>query len=96
MTSTRAGADEDLDDLERLLAVVGLRDEQVLELDPQLARVLRVERVFGVDERGHAAGLLRLRDDLQRQRRLARRFRPEDLDDAAARARRRCRAHSRG
>ena len=41
--------------------------------------------MFGVDERRHAAELLRLGDDLQRQRRLARRLRPEDLDDAAAR-----------
>ena len=80
-----AGADEHLDDLERLLAVVGLRDEEVVEVDAELLRVLRVERVLGVDERRHAAELLRLRDDLQRQRRLARRLRPEDLDDAAAR-----------
>ena len=78
-------ADEDFDDLERLLAVVGLRDEQVVEIDAQLLRVGRVERVLGVDERRHAAQLLRFGDDLQRQRRLARRLGPEDLDDAAAR-----------
>jgi hypothetical protein len=41
--------------------------------------------MFGIDEGGHAAELLRLRDDLQRQRGLARRLRAEDLDDAAAR-----------
>jgi hypothetical protein len=40
--------------------------------------------MLGVDEGRHAALLLRLRDDLQRERRLARRLRPEDLDDAAA------------
>ena len=38
-----------------------------------------------VDERRHAAKLLRFRNDLQRQRRLARRLGAEDLDDAAAR-----------
>ena len=84
MTSTPPERTSDFDDFERLLAVVGLRDEQVLELDAELARVLRVERVFGIDERRHAAGLLRLRDDLERQRRLARRFRAEHFDDAAA------------
>ena len=56
-TSTPSGADEHLDDLERLLAVVGLRDEQVVEIDAELLRVLRVERVLGVDERRHAAEL---------------------------------------
>src|SRR5262245_12716424 len=41
--------------------------------------------MLGVDERGCAALLLNLRDDLQRQRRLARRLGPVDLDDSAAR-----------
>ena len=50
-----AGADEHLGDLERLLAGVRLRDEQVVDVDAQLARVDRVERVLGVHERGHAA-----------------------------------------
>src|SRR3954468_710781 len=80
-----AGPHQDLDDLQRLFAVIGLRDEQVLEIHAQLARVLCVERMFGVYERGDAAGLLRLRNHLQRQRRLARRLRSEDLDHAAAR-----------
>ena len=84
-TSTPFGADEHFDDFERLLAVVGLRDQQVVEVDAELLRVGRVERVLGVDERRHAAQLLRLGDDLQRERGLARRLRPEDLDDAAAR-----------
>src|SRR5437762_2839362 len=43
------------------------------------------ERVFGVDKAASAAGLLRLGDDMQSQRRLARAFRSVDLDDAAAR-----------
>ena len=80
------GADQHLDDLERLLAVVGLRDQQVVEVDAELLRVCGVERVLGVDERRHAAALLGLGDDLQGERRLARGLRPEDLDDAAARA----------
>ena len=36
-------------------------------VDAELFGVLRVERVFGVYERGHAPQLLRLGDDLQRQ-----------------------------
>ena len=81
----RAGADQRLGDFERLLAVVGLRDQQVVDIDAELAARSRIERVLDVDERRHAAGLLRLGDDVQRERRLARRFRAEDLDDAAAR-----------
>src|SRR5262245_54615039 len=79
-----ARTDEDLDDFERLLAVVGLRDEEVLEIDAEFLRILRVESMLGVDEGRHAALLLRLGDDLQRERGLARRLRTEHLDDAAA------------
>ena len=84
MTSTPPERTSDFDDLERLLAVVGLRHEQVVEFHAELARVLGVERVLGIDERRKAAGFLRLRDHLERQRRLARRLRAEDFNDAAA------------
>ena len=40
--------------------------------------------MLGVDEGRDAADLLRLRDDVQGERRLAGGLRPEDLDDAAA------------
>ena len=40
--------------------------------------------MLGVDERRRAAQFLRLRDRLQRQRRLARLLGSEDLDDPAA------------
>ncbi len=80
----RAGADEHLRDLEGLLAAVGLRDEEVVDVDAELPGVLRVERVLRVDERREAAELLRLGDDVERERRLARRLGAEDLDDAAA------------
>ena len=81
----RAGAHQHVGDLERLLAVVRLRDEQLLDFHAQLARVLRIERVLGVDEGRGAALLLHLRDHRQRERGLARGFRTVDLDDAAAR-----------
>jgi hypothetical protein len=80
-----ARADELIGDLQRLLAVVGLRDQQILQLHAQPPRILRIERVLGVDERAVATQLLRLRDRMQRQRRLARRLRSEDLDDPTAR-----------
>ena len=65
--------------------LIRLRHEQVLEVHAKLLRVLRVERVLRIDERRHAARLLRLGNHLQRQRGLARRLRPVDFDDAAAR-----------
>src|SRR5262249_43113776 len=80
-----ARADERVGDLERLLAVVGLGDEEVLGLDPELPRVADVERVLGVDEGRDAAALLRLGDQLEGERRLARRLRAVDLDHASAR-----------
>ena len=81
----RARAHQHVGDLERLLAGVRLRDQQVVDVDAELLGVVRVERVLGVDEGGDAAELLRLGDDLQRQRGLAGGFRAVDLDDAAAR-----------
>src|SRR6266478_9457745 len=80
-----AGANQRLGDFEGLLAIVGLRDEQIVDVHAQLARVDGIERVLGVDERGSAAELLRFGDDVQRHGGLAARFRAVDLDDAAAR-----------
>jgi hypothetical protein len=58
MTSTAPELDQQLADVERLLARVGLAHEQVVEVDAQLAGPARVEGVLGVDERRDAAGLL--------------------------------------
>ena len=41
--------------------------------------------MLDIDERGEAAALLRLRDDGERERRFAGRFRSENFHDAAAR-----------
>ncbi len=81
----RARANQQLADLERLLAGVGLRDEQVVDVDADPLRVGRVHRMLGVDERADAAATLRLRDHVVDERRLARGLRTEDLDHAAAR-----------
>ncbi len=50
----RAGPDQHVDDLERLLTGVGLRDQERVGVDAERLRVFRVERVLGVDERGDA------------------------------------------
>jgi hypothetical protein len=51
----RAGADQHVGDLERLLTGVGLGDQQRVGVDAEGLRILRVERVLGVDEGGDAA-----------------------------------------
>ena len=79
------GAHQGLGDLERLLAGVGLGDQQLVGVDAEVLRVDGIERVLGVDERGRAAEPLRLGDDVERERRLPRGLRAEDLGDAAAR-----------
>ena len=81
----RAGADQHVGDLERLLAVVGLRHEQLVDVDADRARVDGIDRVLGVDERADAAHLLGLGDDLVDERRLTRGLGAEDLDDPPAR-----------
>jgi hypothetical protein len=63
---------------------VGQRHEQRVDVHTELLGVLRVERVLRVDEGGDSAGLLRVGDGVERQRRLARRLRTVDLDDAPA------------
>ena len=71
-----AGAHQRVGDLERLFAGVGLGDQQIADVDAQLLRIAGVERVLGVDEGAGAALLLRFGQHVQRQRRLARAFRP--------------------
>ena len=60
-----ARAHQHVGDFEPLLARIGLRDQQVADVDAELAGVDRVERVLGVDVGRGAARLLHLRDDLQ-------------------------------
>jgi hypothetical protein len=64
---------------------VRLRDEQLADVDAELAGVDGIERVLGIDVGGDAARLLHLRDDLQHSVVLPDDSGPVDLDDAAAR-----------
>ena len=79
----RAG--EHVGDLERLLARVGLGDEQLIDVDADRLGVHRVHRVFGVDVGAHATVALRLGHDVHGERGLARRLGTVDLGDAATR-----------
>jgi hypothetical protein len=81
----RSGTDQELRDLERLLAGVGLRDEQVVDVDADALRVRGIHRVLGVDEGADAAAALGLGDHVVDERRLPGRLRAEDLGNAAAR-----------
>src|SRR5215469_1423941 len=81
----RIRADQHVSDLERLLAGIGLRNEQIADVDAELLRIGGVERVLRIDEGRRAAAALHFRDDLQCEGGLAGGLRPEDLDDAAAR-----------
>src|SRR3954470_2285209 len=80
-----AGAHEHVGDLERLLAVVGLGDEQLVDVDTDVLGVDRVHRVLCVDERADTAELLGLGKDVIDERRLTGGLRAEHLDDAPAR-----------
>ena len=81
----RAGADQHVGDLERLLAGVGLADQQRVGVDTERLGVVGVERMLGVDERHDAPGALGVGHRVQGDRRLAGRLRPVDLHDPAAR-----------
>ena len=81
----RAGADQHVGDLERLLTGVGLADQQRVGVDAERLGVVGVERVLGVDERHDAAGALGVGHRVQGDRRLAGGLRAVDLHHPAAR-----------
>ncbi len=77
------GTHQHVGDFQGLLTRVRLRDQQVVDIDAQLAGIFRVECVLGVDEGAGGAILLGFGDDRQGQRGLTRRFRTVDFDDTA-------------
>ena len=60
MTSRAPGADQHVGDLERLLAGVGLGDQQVVHVDPDGPGVHRVHGVLGIDVGADPTVALRL------------------------------------
>jgi len=79
------GTHQHVGDFQRLLASVGLRHQKIVDIHAKLARVGRIQRMFGIHERRGAAILLATRDHLQGERGLARRFRAVDFHHAPAR-----------
>jgi len=75
----RAGTHQHVGNLQGLLASVGLGNEELGDVHPQLLGVLGVEGVLGVDEGAGAALLLGLGHHLQGERGLAGGFRAVDL-----------------
>ena len=80
-----ARTNQRLHDLKRLLAGVRLGHKQRINIDTQRLCVNGIERVLNVDKRSLAPGFLRLRDDLQCDRRLTGGFRTVYLNDTTAR-----------
>ena len=81
----RARTHEDFTDLERLLTSIGLRDQQVLDVNAQLLAVLDVQRMLGIDVGSDASLLLGIRHNMQAQRCLAAGLRSVNLGHASAR-----------
>ncbi len=67
----RTGADKHVGNLQRLLACIWLRHQKVRHVNAQSFGILRVEGVFGVNERRCAAEFLSLGNDMQRERGLS-------------------------
>ncbi len=67
----RAGIDELLSDVESLLAVVGLRYPEVVDIHAQFFGIETVESVLGIDDCADAALLLRLGNHMYRKGGLA-------------------------
>src|SRR5579871_3314827 len=79
------GAYERVGDLERLLARVGLRDQKLIDIDAEFARIDRIERMLRIDIGDDSALLLRFGHRMESERGLAGRLRSVDFDDAPAR-----------
>ena len=62
-----AGANQSVGDLQRLLAGIGLRHQEIVEVDSRLYRVRRIERVLDVYVSGGTPRLLGLSDDVLSQ-----------------------------
>ena len=69
----------------RLFAARRLRHDEPSEVDANLPRVCRVERMLRVDERRRAARFLDIRHSVERKRSLSRRLVPVELDYAPLR-----------
>ena len=72
-------------DFQCLFAGIRLGNHQFFHFHAQLARINRVEGVFGIDKGAHTAVFLALGDGFQTQGGFTGRFRAENFNNAAAR-----------
>ncbi len=78
------GAHQHVGDFQRLLTGIGLRHQQVVNIDAKLACVFWIERVLSIDECTGSTQLLGLSDNRKRQRGFTRGFRTVDFNDSAS------------
>ncbi len=81
----RAGAHQRIDNLQCLLAGVGLRDQQFIQIDAQFSGIDRIKRMFRINKGADPAFFLFFGDAVQCQSRLARAFRAIDFHNTALR-----------
>ena len=79
----RAAAHQHITNLQCLFSGIRLRNQKTADIDTQILRVNRIQRVFRVDEGRLASCLLCFGDDMQRQRCLTGRFRSVNLYNSA-------------
>ena len=80
----RAGSHKGIGNLQGLLARIGLRNQQVVDIHPQFCRIAWIKGVFRINKRTGAAGFLCLGDDVQREGGLARAFRAVNFNHPSA------------
>ena len=80
----RAGRNQRAGNFQCLLAVIRLGYQQIIDIDPQPARVGGIQGVLSIDECRRAARGLRLRDHLEGDGGFAGGFRSENLHHASA------------
>ena len=81
----RAGAHHRLGDLQCLLSGIRLGNVEIIDIDPDVLRVLRIQCMLCIDEAGDPATLLYLCHGMQREGRLTGGLRSIDLDDSSLR-----------
>ena len=85
MASMAPGTHEHVNNLERLLARIGLRNEHLVDIHADARGIRGIERMLGIDKCHNATHCLGLGQDLERKRRLTGGLGTVNLDDTAAR-----------
>ena len=72
----RARTHQCIGDLERLLARIGLGNQEIININAQLFGIGRIQRMLGINNRTGAPGLLRFSNNMQSQCGFTGTFRP--------------------